>query len=321
MKKTGKILLIVATVLVIVGLIGFVVTMANRDWNFGSMSTEEFETNTYTVSESFDKISIDVYTTDITFMFSEDERCSVECKETEKLRHNVSVQNGTLVINMTDTRKWYDKFGVFVGSYKMTVYLPEAEYASLKVDTDTGDVTMPEDFAFEKVNIDSDTGDVEWFATVSDTAIINLDTGDILVEKVTAENLELSSDTGSVELESVTAKGNIKADTDTGDIYLDDASCANLDAQSDTGDINLKNSVADGAFNIENETGDVEFENSDASEIFVDTSTGDITGTLRSDKIFQTDSETGRISVPDSVTGGKCKITSDTGDIELNIAS
>ena len=50
------------------------------------------------------------------------------------------------------------------------------------------------------------------------------------------------------------------------------------------------------------------------------TDTGEVKGTLRSEKIFFTESDTGKISVPKSVTGGRCEITTDTGDIEIEIA-
>lgn len=321
MKKTGKIWLITAAVLTVVGLLSFVLIMTVRGWDFISLRTETFETNTYTLSESFDQISVDVDTSEISFVPAEDTACSVVCTETEKLKHSVSVQNGTLIIEMTDTRKWYDHIGIFWGTYKVTVYLPKTEYASLMIKTHTGDVAVPKDFIFEALTIDGDTADVDCFASVSGTASIRSNTGDICMDTITAEHLALSSDTGKVQLDSVTVTGDIQVETDTGKIFLTAASCANLKADSDTGDMRLKNVTAEGSFSIANQTGDVEFTDSDAAEIYVETDTGDVTGTLRSQKIFQTESETGDIRVPDSLTGGRCKITTDTGDIKLQIAS
>ena len=53
--------------------------------------------------------------------------------------------------------------------------------------------------------------------------------------------------------------------------------------------------------------------------MFVETDTGDVTGSLLSDKVFITKSDTGSIDVPKTVTGGKCEITTDTGDIKIEI--
>jgi len=263
MKKNGKILLTIAIVLTTVGFLGFVVLMTIRGWDFSTLGTEEFETNTYTVSETFDKISVDVNISDVNFVSVEDEPCSVVCKETEKLRYSVSVKNDTLVIRMIDKRKWYDHIGIHLGSYNMTVYLPETEYESIIAHTNTGDV----------------------------------------------------------KIESITAVNDIQVETDTGDIKLTDISCTKLETETDTGDISLKRVIAEGDFDITSDTGDVKFSDSDAEEINVETDTGDVTGTLCSEKIFQTDSDTGHIRVPDSVTGGRCKVTTDTGDIELKVAS
>ncbi|MBR6646543.1 MAG: DUF4097 family beta strand repeat protein [Clostridia bacterium] len=263
MKKNGKILLILASVLTIVGFLGFMLIMTIRGWDFSTLSTEDFETNTYNVSEKFDKISIDVSITDINFVLVEDESCSVVCKETEKLSHSVSVKDDTLVIRMIDKRKWYDNIGINIGSYEMTVYLNENEYKSMKIETNTGDV----------------------------------------------------------KIKSLTAYDDIDVKTDTGDINLTDISCTNLETKTDTGDITLKRVIAEGEFDIKSDTGDVQFSDSDAEELYAETDTGDVTGTLCSEKIFQTHSDTGDIHVPDSLTGGRCKITTDTGDIEIRITS
>ena len=61
------------------------------------------------------------------------------------------------------------------------------------------------------------------------------------------------------------------------------------------------------------------FDGCDAAEITVKTGTGDVTGTLLSDKVFLTETGTGRIDVPKSTVGGRCEINTDTGDIKIDI--
>ena len=62
------------------------------------------------------------------------------------------------------------------------------------------------------------------------------------------------------------------------------------------------------------------FERCDAQSIFVKASTGEVAGTLLSLKVFITKSSTGDVYVPDSITGGRCEITTSTGDIEIRFA-
>ena len=61
------------------------------------------------------------------------------------------------------------------------------------------------------------------------------------------------------------------------------------------------------------------FKNSDANDIFVETDTGHVTGTLLTDKVFITQTDTGDVDIPKTVDGGRCEIITDTGDIKINI--
>ena len=49
------------------------------------------------------------------------------------------------------------------------------------------------------------------------------------------------------------------------------------------------------------------------------TDTGDVTGTLCSEKIFFAESDTGRVEVPKTMSGGRCEVKTDTGKIILSI--
>ena len=50
-----------------------------------------------------------------------------------------------------------------------------------------------------------------------------------------------------------------------------------------------------------------------------DTDTGDVKGSLLSEKIFIPTTDTGDVDVPKTVTGGRCEITTDTGDIKITV--
>ena len=81
----------------------------------------------------------------------------------------------------------------------------------------------------------------------------------------------------------------------------------------------LKNVSASGRICIESDTGNVKFDGSDAAEISVKTSTGNVSGTLLSEKVFITETATGRINVPATTSGGKCEIKTATGNISIEI--
>ena len=77
--------------------------------------------------------------------------------------------------------------------------------------------------------------------------------------------------------------------------------------------------IAAETFSIERNTGDVSFDGSDATEIFVKTTTGQVKGSLLTDKVFVAQTDTGHVDVPKTTTGGRCEITTDTGNVEIEL--
>ncbi len=319
MSKTAKISLIVATILVVAGAGIFVAAMSQCNWDFTKLSTVKYETNAYTAQGDFDNISIDTATADILFVPSEDDSCKVVCYEQEKVKHSVKVENNTLVIKVKDERKWYEHFGIYVDSPKLTVYLPDEEYDALVVDESTGKVQIPEEFAFESIDITASTGAVSNYANASGDIKITTSTGKITVKGVSADNIELSVSTGKVEIEDVTVDGDVKIDVSTGRILMTDVRCENVISTGSTGDMSLKNVIASEKMSIDRSTGDISLEGADAEDIIIETSTGKVRGTLLTEKEFITDTSTGDIDVPKDGDGGKCVITTSTGDIEISI--
>ena len=117
----------------------------------------------------------------------------------------------------------------------------------------------------------------------------------------------------------VTSKGDVSVSVSTGKTYITDTKCKSVISNGDTGGISLDNVIAAEKFSIERSTGDVKFNNSDATEIYVKTDTGDVTGNLLTDKVFIAQTDTGKVDVPKTVIGGKCEISTDTGNIMISI--
>jgi len=111
----------------------------------------------------------------------------------------------------------------------------------------------------------------------------------------------------------------MRFDVTTGKTQADSVRCKTLVSDGDTGDIILKNVIAQDMFALERSTGDVLFEACDAQDIFVETDTGDVSGTLLSGKIFEVETDTGRVDVPKTDRGGRCEISTDTGDIRIKV--
>ncbi len=288
-------------------------------WDFTELSTGRNETNDYEITEKFKNISIITDTADILLVPYENQKTSVVCHEQKNMKHSVTVQNGELVIEIVDTRKWYEYIGINFDTPKITVYIPQGEYGTLLVKSSTGNVEIPKDFKFENIDISESTGNVTNYASASENIIIKTSTGNIRVENVSAGTLDLSVSTGGIAVSNVTCEGDVTVGVSTGKAYLTDIACKSVISSGNTGNISLNNVVAAEKFSIVRSTGDVKFDRCDATAISVETDTGDVRGSLLTDKIFIIQTDTGNVDVPKTVTGGQCEITTSTGDINISI--
>lgn len=244
----------------------------------GGSMMQKYETNRYEINESFQNILAITDMAEVVFAPSEDEKTTVVCYERKNMKHTVKAQNDTLTIKIVDTRKWYEHIGIFWGTSKITVYLPAAEYGALSVKASTGNIHM---------------------------------------KNLIAEDLDISVSTGNITVSNVTCQANANIKVSTGKTTLTQLTCKNLTSGGSTGDIILADVIAAEKLSVKRSTGNVKFDGSDAGEIFVETNTGNVTGTLLSEKIFLVQTDTGKVSVPQTVSGGKCEINTDTGNIKL----
>lgn len=291
--------LIIAALLIVVGCVAFVVTMASLDWDFTRLSTDKFVSNQHEISEFYNKINIVTDTADVIFVPSESAETTILCYEQEKVTHTVVVEKETLTVRVEDAREWYNHIGIHFNTPKITVYLPQGVYAALFVVTDTGDISVPEKLEFETLDVSTDTGNITLSASASQTMKAKTDTGNIRVENVSVGDIQLIASTGNA--------------------YITSIRCKDLSVRENTGNVHLKDVMATSQFSIETDTGNVKFDKCDAAEILVKTDTGDVTGSLLSEKIFHTKTATGKVSVPHTTSGGKCQIVTSTGDIKLEI--
>jgi len=319
MRRWTKAWLIIAAFLILAGSIGVVAVMGKNHWDISALRTARMVQRTETVEEEFRNISIRCGADDISFLPSDDGTCRIEFLERENILHTLNVQGGTLSIGVRDKRDWFESLGIFTGRQKLTVYMPAGAYASVSVEGGTGDITIPADFSFETINLDVSTGNIQCFASASRLLLVEGATGDILLENISAGKLDLDLSTGLVEVRSVKCGGDFFLSLTTGKSLLEDVTCQNLSSSGSTGDITLTNVAVKKLLSVKRSTGDVTFEGSDAGELAVETDTGSVTGSLLTSKVFVTQTGTGTVEVPDTSSGGKCTVTTNTGDIRITV--
>lgn len=298
MSKSTKKWLIAAAVLTVMGVMLWIGGANAMGFHFAGLSTRKFQTNTYELDGDFHSIAIDVETAEVRLLPSEDGRCRVECLEEERFTHTAGIHDGVLTVGTVDSRKWYDYIGISLQTPSVTVYLPKDAYIALSVTTQTGNIQVPDRYRFETVRITGTTANITCEAAVSERVELQTTTGKITLGGLDTQTVMLRATTGRIELRDVT--------------------CQQLTAQNSTGLICLKHVIAKESMRLANSTGGVRFDGCDGARITVETSTGSVKGTLLSEKIYMTDTATGRISVPKTASGGICAITTGTGNIEIS---
>lgn len=319
MSKRATVWFIVGGILFLTGALIFTGVMSNLNWDFTKLSTTSYETNTYVIDDEYSNIKVKTDTAKIEFFPSEDGKTRVECRDQVNLNHIVNVKDGTLTIELKDTRLWYEHIGINFSSSYIKVYLPETEYGKLVIHSSTGDVDLLEGFKFESIDVSASTGNIVCRASAVEGIKIKTSTGYVNLKSASASSLDLSVTTGKVTVDNVKTEGDVKVNVSTGKAMLRNVTCENLTSNGNTGDLDLMNVIANRKFSIERSTGDIKFDRCDAGEIFAETDTGDVSGSLLSEKVFIVSTDTGNIDVPKTVNGGRCEITTDTGDVKISV--
>ena len=278
MTKKTKAWSIAALICILAGVILFCSVMFSLEWDFSALSTYKYVTNTHEIDD-FQNIFINTNTADIEFVISESENALVVCFEDQSNAHQVTVENGTLKITAADNKKWFEFIGINFYTTKITLYLPKAKY-----------------------------GDI----------IVKGNTGDILASDLSAFKLDFTISTGDIFLKNITCEQEIMTMVSTGNVNIADSKGNAISSGGSTGDVIFENVIADEYLIIARSTGNVKLNSCDSAMVYVETDTGDIKGKFLTEKQFIANTDTGYVSVPNSTSGGKCELTTNTGDIIFN---
>lgn len=340
MKTSRLVMIIVSCSCIVAGIVLLGVSFFMNGGNSWMFSTEKYIANEYTYEEDFDSIEITDAELRVELLPSTDGKCKVVLNERERMTHNVSISGKKLSILLNDQRKFWDyiNFGINT-TPTLTLYLPENEYSSFSFKSGVSRITLPDSFSFGNVNLEISTGKIAIYSDISGTLTIDGSTVNTVIENTSigslnskvstgetkltsvkiAQSAHFKASTGDTCLSSVEIGNDISFNVSTADFELNNVSCHNLSVEVTTGDLSLLSTIASGEIKIKTDTGDVEFDRCDAATLNIETDTGDVEGTLLSDKIFYATSDTGKVKVPRSESGGICQVKCDTGDIIFTI--
>ena len=244
----------------------------------------------------------------------------VECMDKERVYHKVELIDGVLTIQEIDDRQWYERIGLFANlcPQRMIVYLPEETYGLLDVCVVSGDVSLPEGFAFSNVTLKSTSGDISFAAVATGDVNIEVTSGDVAVSGSIGGALEISCTSGDVVV-SGSIDGALEIFGTSGDIEIKNVTPTSVTIQNTSGDIDMVDVVCSEACMIEKGSGSVNLKCCDALSFNIATTSGDIRASLLSAKSFDCRSTSGGVHTPNDGNGGMFRARSTSGGINITV--
>lgn len=230
-----KKMVIVASILLVVGVIGSIVTFNFMDDPAPIAEEKVIDTNDIT--------AINIRANNETLNVIPTKKQTTKVALTGKATRNskdelfVGVEGNKLSIRTENQRKFFS-FDFFTTSLTLTVYLPEKVYESLQVDIDNGH------FRAEQL-------------TVNDIKA-RTNNGQIKMSNIEARTVKVKSDNGKINLEDV--EGEIVGKTDNGAISLVTSDLDRpIELESDNGRITIQSDKepTNATFRVDTDNGDI----------------------------------------------------------------
>lgn len=334
MKRSKKIALVVAALLIIAGGILAVIGFGLTGNDLKKLNSEELITNTHTIGESFEHIRIRTSSSDIQILPSSGNACTVVCDDSESRYHTVAVEAGTLTITQIVQPQMFSVMLLYDPT--VTVYLPERQYKNLYADGASSDILdVSSEFTFENVQLVTSSGDIHYHAAVNHDLTVKTSSGDIDIANCHADgNALVTATSGSIHIDGMRTE-EFTVNTSSGDMYLSSitartvhtsatsgdiniSSCEaeqDVTAQTSSGDLTLADIHAGGSLDLSTTSAQITLTNAVATAMTGSTSSGDaFLGNVRVVEQLSLDSTSGMIRF-DGSDAGSLLINSSSGDI------
>jgi len=226
-----------AVILLAAGAILFAGAFAASGYDFSVLDLNSYETNTYVVEEPFENVEISLTTEDLTVLPADDGVCRVVFEEWEGERHTVAVENGALKIAAEGKGSLEIHWSFSLRSPSVTVYLPAEEYGLWRIESSTGNVSIPGGFSLQSLSVTTSTGNVSCGASVSGALAVKTSTGKVAFNGADAGEITVATSTGDV----------------TGTLRSEKV----FHVKTSTGTVNVPDTAGGGACRITTSTGDV----------------------------------------------------------------
>ena len=257
----------------------------------------EAVTNEYVFETIIKDFDIETTACDVLIMPWDDRNTKVVCHEADLLLHDVQVKDGKLVIKRKERTDGVSFNNMIL---RIEIMMPAGSYGNVMAKTSSGSIELSSGFDFVDAILSASSGAIVCDAQVRGQLLCNTSSGGQRLSGTVCKWLQAASSSGSILAQ------NIRAEV------------AEFSASS--GSVTLNDVIAQDELSVETSSGDISFENCDARSVKLRASSGEISGSLLTGKVFRTKASSGSVRVPqDDPSGGRCEVTTSSGDINITV--
>lgn len=322
MKKSVKVALIVAAVLIVAGIaIGVVpAVILKGDWN-GLNFNNQFVEKTADFS-GVRYIETETASYDVKFEASPDNELHVRWVDGKSFCFKVEQTGRSLKIEYVQNKtRWFESITLSIGvNTDVVVQVPTGK-TEIAASTKSGSVALDDLTLAGELTVASSSGRIKINnVSLPGSLSTSSQSGDVELSGVSGENVNASTNSGRISLNGVDAKAGIKVDSSSGRTEITDSSCVSVDAESSSGEIELKRVSVSGGVALESTSGRIVMDALDCAELDIGTSSGEVKGTLvGSGWDFDTRTSSGSVRVPEDSGTKKARIETSSGGIRIEV--
>ena len=302
MKHKG--LFIAAIALIVIG--GVLLGTAFFCGGTGMFIKDGVNTKYVIIADTVRNIKIDVFSEDVKIVPTNESQCRILYPDDESVKYEADLDGDTVTIT---AEKEDDIWNFFAGAVydHITIELPIYDGYNIEANTSSGKIDVSVTSENGSIKLSSSSGDIEFFGA--------------------AKDISVKTESGDIEFHGAkAASGNIKIESSSGEVDVENVECDTLSVITKSGDADVSGiksmhagQLSSFAVYIETQSGEVSFEDVFAPATSIITGSGDVEGEIRDEYIFQANSRSGRIRVPQSSMNAKylLKIETGSGDIEI----
>lgn len=248
--------ILTALILIAAGAAISLAVLWHLEGDYEALSSAPIAEHTCRVDNFFQNIDLDLEAADVELAPSPNGRCYVVCREYEHQETAAAAEHGTLRVKQTDNRAWHERIGIYVADTRITVYLPQTEYARLTATAASGDIRIPAEFRFQDADVHTASGRIDFSAAIQRRLSAESVSGDIALSGVMAQTLSCKTVSGDITLSGCDAD-SLGLTTASGDVTGTLLSEKNVVADTASGTVNIPVRSSGGLCEIRTVSGDI----------------------------------------------------------------